>query len=175
VEHDRQATVDEVARLFRAVLAPGWARGPRGFGRQLPEPLQDMTMAQLRALMVLSHEQPLAIGALAERLGTGLPAASRLVERLVADALVERYEDPTDRRRALVRLSTRGQSALDETQQGRRQGGHRLRSLLARLPADRLDSLRAVMADLAALSKDEGAAESVAGAAVVAAAAPGDR
>src|SRR5258708_34240682 len=96
------AIVDEIAVLFRQVLgAMGRA------SRRLPESLRDLTMAQFRGLVVLSHDQPLAIGVLGDRLGIGLPAASRLVDRLVADRLVERNEDPIDRRRSLVRLAER--------------------------------------------------------------------
>src|SRR5262245_58643618 len=108
-----------------------------------------MTMAQFRGLIVLAHDQPLAIGALGDRLSIGLPGASRLVERLVAEQLVERYEDPADRRRALVRLAPRGQAAIDEMQQGRRQTGGRLRRALARLPDGELARLREAMVALA--------------------------
>src|SRR5437867_5147775 len=113
-----------------------------------------MTMAQFRGLIVLSHEQPLAIGALADRLAIGLPGASRLVDRLVTERLVERYEDPGDRRRALVRLAPRGRAALEEMQQGRRQMGGRLRRALERLPAAQLIQLREAMAALAEAARE---------------------
>ena len=151
----RDAVVEEVAGLFKAVVGPGKRRflgGPR-----LPAALHDMTMAQFRGLIVLSHDQPLAIGALGDRLSIGLPGASRLVERLVAEQLVERYEDPADRRRALVRLAPRGQAAIDEMQQGRRQTGGRLRRALARLPDGELARLREAMAALAEASREEAA------------------
>jgi DNA-binding MarR family transcriptional regulator len=153
VEPGREAIVEEVAGLFKRVLG---ARG-RGFraGPRLPEALQDMTMAQFRGLIVLSHEQPLAIGALGDRLGIALPGASRLVDRLVTERLVERYEDPGDRRRTLVRLAPRGQAALEEMQQGRRQGGGRLRRALARLPDAQLAQLREALAALAVAAREE--------------------
>src|SRR5262245_53186007 len=143
VEPAREAVVEEVAGLFKAVLGPR-ERGLRG-GPRLPVALQELTMAQFRGLMVLAHEQPLAIGALGDRLGMGLPGASRLVERLVAERLVERYEDPADRRRALVRLAPRGQAGLEEMQQGRRSGGRRLRRALTRLSDAELGRLREAM------------------------------
>ena len=153
MEAGREEIVEEVAGLFKSVLSP---RG-RGFraGLRLPAALHDLTMAQFRGLMVLSHEQPLAIGALGDRLGMGLPGASRLVDRLVAERLVERDEDPADRRRALVRLAARGQAAFEEMQQGRRQGGGRLRRALARLPDARLAQLREAMAALVEASREE--------------------
>jgi DNA-binding MarR family transcriptional regulator len=153
VELARETVVDEVARLFKSIVSQrGW--GVRGRPR-LPAALQELTMGQFRGLMVLGHDQPLAIGALGERLGMGLPGASRLVDRLVAERLVERDEDPADRRRALVRLAPRGQAALEEMQQGRRQGGRRLRRALARLPDAQLAQLREGMAALARASQEE--------------------
>ena len=151
----RETVVEEVAGLFKSVLSQR-GRGLRG-GPRLPVALHDLTMGQFRGLMVLAHEQPLAIGALGDRLGMGLPGASRLVDRLVAERLVERYEDPADRRRALVRLAPRGQVALEELQQGRRQGGGRLRRALARLPDAQLAQLREAMAALARISHEEAA------------------
>jgi DNA-binding MarR family transcriptional regulator len=152
LEPGREAVVEEVAGLFKAVMGQR-GRGFRG-GPRLPAALQDMTMAQFRGLMVLAHEQPLAIGALGDRLGIGLPGASRLVDRLVVDRLVERCEDPGDRRRALLRLAPRGRQALEEMQQGRRQGGHRLRLALGRLPDAQLAQLRQAMAALVEAARE---------------------
>jgi DNA-binding MarR family transcriptional regulator len=153
VESGRETVVEEVAGLFKSVLGQR-GRGFRG-GPRLPAALRDLTMGQFRGLMMLAHEQPLAIGALGDRLGMGLPGASRLVDRLVAGRLVERYEDPLDRRRALVRLAPRAQVALEEMQQGRRQGGGRLRRALARLPDAQLAQLREAMTALARVSHEE--------------------
>jgi DNA-binding MarR family transcriptional regulator len=161
VERAREAVVEEVAGLFKSVLSQR-GRGLRGAPR-LPAALRELTMAQFRGLMVLAHEQPLAIGAVGDRLGMGLPGASRLVDRLVAERLVERYEDPADRRRALVRLAPRGQVALEEMQQGRRQGGGRLRRALARLSDVQLAQLREAMSALVTASREEAADASDAG------------
>src|SRR5581483_1005330 len=104
---------------------------------------------------------PLGIGALAERLSVGLPAASRMVDRMLQDQLVERWEDPSDRRRALVRLAERGRQVIEEIQEERRsalaQVQERLRKLLAQLPEEKLTRLRDGMeavAQAAAVDKE---------------------
>ncbi|HZQ98283.1 MAG TPA: MarR family transcriptional regulator [Chloroflexota bacterium] len=153
---DKERLVDEVDAFFHAVFKPMRPGPPR-----LTPLAQDLTMGQLRALFVLAHEAPLGIGALAERLGVGLPAASRMVDRMLQDELVERWEDPSDRRRALVRLADRGRQVIEEIQEERRgaiaQVEERLRRLLAQLPEEKLTRLRDGMeavAQAAAVDKE---------------------
>ena len=49
-----------------------------------------------------------------QQLCIGEPTASYLVDRLVQAELVERAEDPADRRRAMIRLSVEGRILLDK-------------------------------------------------------------
>ena len=72
----------------------------------------ELTFAQLKALVMLSHHQPLTVSALAKLLGVGNPAASILVQQVVALGLVERAEDPRDRRRTVLRLTEKGAVVL---------------------------------------------------------------
>jgi DNA-binding MarR family transcriptional regulator len=144
----RESLVDEIQALTKAVFMGGG-----------PPPLQalhhDLTMAQFRALLVLAHEAPLAIGVLGEKLGIGLPAASRIVDRMVTDGLVERSDDPADRRRALVRLAPQGQAAIDRIHQGRQSFQGRVRRLLLKLPDEDLAALKRVYQTLAAIAREE--------------------
>jgi DNA-binding MarR family transcriptional regulator len=58
---------------------------------------------------VLAHvaaEGERTVGEIAHDLGLSLPAASKLVGELEDHALVERREDPADRRRTVVRLDS---------------------------------------------------------------------
>ncbi len=57
-------------------------------------------------------------------------STSLLVERCVKRGLVWRTEDPTDRRRALVRLSDDGQALLDDIMEANRRDLGRLESSL---------------------------------------------
>ena len=104
-----------------------------------PEWLQlDLTMAQLKALFALTQEQPATVSSLGDALGIGISASSHLVDRLVQLQMVDRAEDPDDRRRTLVRLSSEGETLVARLRQGRRD---RLTACLRRLTADELTAL----------------------------------
>ncbi|ALN74718.1 MarR family winged helix-turn-helix transcriptional regulator [Aureimonas sp. AU20] len=68
---------------------------------------------QWRVMKALSERQGLTMGAIAEELGLNAPTATKLIDRMVQDALVYRAPDPADRRRILVFLSAKGTSLLD--------------------------------------------------------------
>jgi len=78
----------------------------------------DLSMQQMRAMHVLRDEGEVAIGRLAEVFGFGMPAASLLADRLVREGFAERREDPTDRRRVLIRLSRAGDRLMNELIEG---------------------------------------------------------
>jgi DNA-binding MarR family transcriptional regulator len=61
-----------------------------------------------RVLEVLADESGRPMSALAEALSMRLPTLSKLVDRMVADALVQRAADPQDLRRVLVYISDPG-------------------------------------------------------------------
>src|SRR4030081_1463545 len=69
----------------------------------------DLTMAQLKCLVVLYRSGETSVRGLADALGTGLPAASLLADRVVQAGLVVRRGDPDDRRRVLLALTPAGQ------------------------------------------------------------------
>src|SRR5260370_39648649 len=81
----------------------------------------DLTLPQLRTLLILAEEGPLVIGQIAQRMGIGLPTGGHLVDRLVQAGLAERAEDPEDRRRTLAQLTPKGEDLyarlLNHTQQ----------------------------------------------------------
>jgi len=61
-----------------------------------------------RVLEVLADESGRSMSALAEAVAMRLPTLSKLVDRMVADALVQRAADPRDLRRVLVYISDPG-------------------------------------------------------------------
>ncbi len=103
--------VERIMELFKGV-----ARSRQGIAPVWLE--VDLSMAQVRTLMVLSCEGQSTIGQLAETLRVSLPTASHLVDRLVHADLAERAEDPADRRRMLVRLTPRGEDLAGRLRQG---------------------------------------------------------
>lgn len=98
----------------------------------------DLSIAQIKALIVLAHQEPLTVSQIGDHLGIGLPTASYLTERLVQADLAERSEDPDDRRRTLVRRTKRGR---DLTQQLWYESQDRLRSRFSQVPDDDLSAL----------------------------------
>ena len=71
----------------------------------------DLSFTQARMTFWLAHhDHPVAIGDLATAVGLSAAAAGRNVEQLVRKRLVERAENPEDRRVKLVALTARGRS-----------------------------------------------------------------
>jgi DNA-binding MarR family transcriptional regulator len=110
----------------------------------------DISMQQVRAMKVLGDEGEAPIGRLADVFGFGMPAASLLADRLVRAGYAERRDDPTDRRRVLIRLSRAGDRLMSELLEGSQA---QMRRWMSSLSPDELDTVaRAwrLMADAAA-------------------------
>jgi DNA-binding MarR family transcriptional regulator len=75
----------------------------------------DLSLTQLKGLSALDEhaEEALSVKALSERLGLSLAATSRSVDGLVKRKLIERDEDPDDRRVRRVRLTARGRRTVE--------------------------------------------------------------
>jgi DNA-binding MarR family transcriptional regulator len=78
-------------------------------------PLLDLnlTMPQLKVTLVLYRQGPLAAQDLAARIDTSPATLSGIVDRLVAQGLVARGEDPSDRRVRKLELTDEGQEQID--------------------------------------------------------------
>jgi DNA-binding MarR family transcriptional regulator len=82
----------------------------------------------------------------------GQSAASLLVDRLVQAHLAERTDDPTDRRRAIVRLTEAGEASLGR----QRVGQQRLHAFLSGLDDAHLAIVIDTFTALLALTDREG-------------------
>lgn len=71
-----------------------------------------LSLPQWVVLSCLWREGEISIGLLAERVGTGLPATSRIVDRMEDRGLLVKRKDPEDRRSVLIAVTAAGQ-ALD--------------------------------------------------------------
>ena len=89
--------VQELRQLLRAVT-----RGLRG--RHGPELGGHRLGRRHLGLLARGAEGPATVSELADALGVSLPAASMLTRELEEHGLVERREDPEDRRRTVVTL-----------------------------------------------------------------------
>jgi DNA-binding MarR family transcriptional regulator len=109
----QSAIVEEIVEAHRSIL--------RAIGASAPSVWMDLdlSMAQLKTLMTLYNGGAATIGQIAEHLDIGQPTASHLVDRLVQTQLVQRTEDPLDRRRTLAQLSPGGEELAERINQVR--------------------------------------------------------
>ncbi len=119
-----------------------------------------LTMSQAKVLYVVLASGGTRMSELAAKLGVSLSTTSGVVDRLVDHGLLDRHDDPADRRQVVVSITPDGSLQLDRF---RELGDRQLRSILSRVAdADlvHLERAFALLADAAALE----AAANVAGA-----------
>ncbi|MCW2879428.1 MAG: Transcriptional regulator-like protein [Sphaerisporangium sp.] len=121
----------------------------RAFAHDRSTPLLavNLTMQQLKVALILAHRGSVSGQELAHSLGTGLGTVTGIVDRLVAQGLVTRREDPSDRRVRRVELSDAGRRMTEELADA---GLTSYRRLLDRLDLDTLRQLEGVMRKLRA-------------------------
>lgn len=109
-------TVPQVMRLIRAEM------------RRHADP--GLSVPQFRVLAYLGRVPGACLGEVAGHLGVTSPTASAMVERLVRRGLVERTQDPAERRRVVLRLTAAGTASLERARTRTRE---RLADVLATL------------------------------------------
>ena len=72
----------------------------------------DLTMPQLKVVLLLFTGGPARMSVIASDLGVSLATATGVVDRLVQRGLVAREGDPEDRRVVLCRLSEKGEELM---------------------------------------------------------------
>jgi DNA-binding MarR family transcriptional regulator len=93
-------------------------RSFRDFKRFMDE--SDLSPSQAGTLMRLYHRNTSGVSEIGVALGITNPAASQLVERLVQQGLLQRTEDPNDRRVKLVTLTQSGKALIERGIEARR-------------------------------------------------------
>jgi DNA-binding MarR family transcriptional regulator len=121
------STPEALAARFAAVAHQWVAEGPS----------ERTERARRKLLSAIGNNEPATLGDIAKALGRGAPAVSRSVDTLVRAGLVERMQDPTNRRRLALRLSGEGRERLAQ----RVSGGPALRIRLERLAQSELRAL----------------------------------
>lgn len=96
LEREIMAQQRSLGRAIKADAGPAWME-------------IDLTLPQLRTLLILAEEGPLVIGQIAQKLSVGLSTGGHLVDRLVQAGLADRTEDSKDRRRTLAQLTPQGE------------------------------------------------------------------
>ena len=95
VEH-----MERMQSHMRVRLAPVWSG-------------LDLTMPQAKTLFFLADE-PRRMRGIAGRLGVEMPSATSMIDRLVNKGLVERRQDPVDRRAVVCSLTPAGRDAVEK-------------------------------------------------------------
>jgi DNA-binding MarR family transcriptional regulator len=72
----------------------------------------ELSFSQMKALHYLHEQDDVSVKALGEQLGLSLAAMSRAVDELVQRGLMDRTEDPSDRRIKRLRLTTDGRELV---------------------------------------------------------------
>jgi len=100
-------SISEVTNTFRDLIhtllrasSPAWAD-------------LRLTLPQLRTVFIIAHNRTSSVVQVAQQLGIGEPTASHLIDKLVQAGLVQRTEDPKDRRRVQVQLTPAGNALIE--------------------------------------------------------------
>jgi DNA-binding MarR family transcriptional regulator len=97
-----------------------------------------MTMISTRGAMNLA--------AVAEGLQVSPSNASRICDRLIKAGMIDRRDDPTDRRNLVLTLTKAGQTLIDRVIAHRRNA---IRRILRKIPDEQRDRLAGVLDDFA--------------------------
>ena len=102
------STPAAIASRFRAVAHNWVADGPA----------ERAERARRKLLSAILANEPATLNEVAKKVGRGAPAVSRSVDTLVRAGLVERTQDPDNRRRLALRLTEKGRGHLDGASAG---------------------------------------------------------
>jgi DNA-binding MarR family transcriptional regulator len=106
--------IDALAELVQTLRTIQVARGER------PWLLVDLTMTQLKAVILLAQTGGMRSRELADGLGVAPSAATPLVDRLVGQKLARRHHDPDDRRIVWIRPTPKAIALHDSLMQTNR-------------------------------------------------------
>ncbi|GIH96882.1 MarR family winged helix-turn-helix transcriptional regulator [Planobispora siamensis] len=138
VDDERDRLIDRIGQIQRE-LGRFFAES-----RQQSSPLLDsnLTMRQLKVVLLLSVRGSASGQDLAQHLGVGLGTVTGIVDRLIGHGLVTRREDPNDRRVRRVELTPEGRTLVERISES---GIDDFRLLLQRLDTRLLRDLCDVM------------------------------
>lgn len=111
----------------------------------------EVSLPQLRVLVILASHGPRSLNAIAHTLNIHPSNATRACDKLVVAGLIRRDEDPADRRLLALSLTTEGTQLVEKVMQHRRV---QIEQLLSRVPAAQRRSLAAALTVLASASGD---------------------
>jgi DNA-binding MarR family transcriptional regulator len=133
------SAVEDLDQLVTALLTA--SRALVGVSaRSLVGVEETVTLSQFRTLVVLRAHGVSRLNRLSERLKVNASTTMRTVERLMTAGLVDRRENPDDRREVIIELTDRGRQLVDEVTARRRRA---IEGIVRAMPAEQ----RAAMVD----------------------------
>ena len=78
-----------------------------------------LSLSQVNSMFRLYHHGPCQVNDLADHLGITIAAVSQLLDNLVKADLIQRTEDPNDRRVKLIALTDKGLLTVEESKRAR--------------------------------------------------------
>ncbi|MCB0212044.1 MAG: MarR family transcriptional regulator [Anaerolineae bacterium] len=130
------AALHEWAELFMR-------RSMRDFIRFIKE--NDLSTTQLSTLMRLYYRGVCPISEIGDHLGVTNAAVSQMVQRLVEQGLLDRTEDPSDRRVKQLTLTAEGRALIEQGIEARRRW---LEDLTNALPAEQQANIITTLTNL---------------------------
>jgi DNA-binding MarR family transcriptional regulator len=106
-----------------------------------------LTPIQVRTLVILASHDSIRPTELAEALGVHASNATRACDKLVLAGLVQRHENPDNRRSQILRLTPAGRTAIRSISRRRARA---IARILGALPPDRRRAVAAAMGEFAA-------------------------
>lgn len=101
-----------------------------------------VTLPQLRVLVMIGGNGPMNLSSVAEGLGVNASNASRTCDQLVGLGLLDRREDERDRRHLVLSMTPAGEDLLETVMRHRRSV---LQQVLAGMPAEDRNKLTAAL------------------------------
>ena len=106
----------------------------------------EVSLPQLRVLVMVLSRPGMNLGGIATGLGVHPSNATRAVDRLVGAGLLDRRDDPTDRRNLQLELTAAGRELVGRVMDDRRSA---IARILERMPASRRRALVPVLRSFA--------------------------
>lgn len=104
--------MDSKDKLFRQMVSHITASHQLHYDMTKGMPMEDITPLQYEIMEFLTVKQPMTLSEISECKGISMPNTSREIRKLTDKGLCEKVEDPEDRRKQYIRLSSLGQERM---------------------------------------------------------------
>ena len=150
IDAQAERIAELMERTARAIFKARTAGGNEP--RKLKPEALTLTLAQMRCLRVLSHEENCTMRDLSRHLGVGPSTACEMVDALVRADLVQRTPDPNDRRAVRLSLSAKGRRLKDKHRAEHRE---HLRAVIENLSDEQRHAMLGALETLVAVLRPE--------------------